>query len=121
MPPKLRRAHWVLDEAVDRLYRRAAFPADHERVEHLFMLDPRIAEPLQSDGIRHNRRITMRRSGDLRLQPDQRFVETAADLLFRRHMSAIVKVKADLDPGTVARAFHGQFAAIATLAGAPTH
>lgn len=38
MPPKLRRAHQVLDRAVDRLYRRGGFASERERVEHLFML-----------------------------------------------------------------------------------
>ena len=38
MPPNLRRAHKALDRAVDRLYRRAGFASERERVEHLFML-----------------------------------------------------------------------------------
>ena len=33
MPPKLRKAHSVLDEAVDKLYRTAAFAGDRDRVE----------------------------------------------------------------------------------------
>ena len=37
MPPNLRRAHRTLDRAVDRLYRRAGFASERERVEHLFL------------------------------------------------------------------------------------
>jgi hypothetical protein len=36
MPVELRRAHRDLDQAVDRLYRKAPFAADQERVGHLF-------------------------------------------------------------------------------------
>ncbi|MBO9502829.1 class I SAM-dependent DNA methyltransferase [Brevundimonas sp. A19_0] len=38
MPADLRRAHRALDLAVDRLYRKAPFDSDRERVEHLFTL-----------------------------------------------------------------------------------
>ena len=38
IPPNLRRAHHALDRAVDRLYRRARFMSERERVEHLFAL-----------------------------------------------------------------------------------
>lgn len=38
MPADLRRAHRALDQAVDRLYRKAPFDSDRERVEHLFTL-----------------------------------------------------------------------------------
>lgn len=38
MPADLRKAHRALDLAVDRLYRKAPFDSDRERVEHLFML-----------------------------------------------------------------------------------
>jgi hypothetical protein len=38
MPVELRRAHRDLDQAVDRLYRKAPFAADQERVGHLFTL-----------------------------------------------------------------------------------
>ena len=37
MPPNLRKAHQTLDRAVDRLYRRARFASERERVEHLFV------------------------------------------------------------------------------------
>ena len=46
MPPKLRRAHQVLDRAVDRLYRRKRFTAERERVEYLFALYERMQAPL---------------------------------------------------------------------------
>ena len=44
MPAELRRAHRDLDLAVDRLYRRAPFGSDRERVEHLFTLYQRMVE-----------------------------------------------------------------------------
>ena len=37
MPPNLRKAHQALDRGVDRLYRRAGFLSERERVEHLLM------------------------------------------------------------------------------------
>jgi len=46
MPPDLRRAHGALDRAVDRLYRRAPFGSDRERVEHLFALYETLSTPL---------------------------------------------------------------------------
>ena len=46
MPPNLRRAHHALDRAVDRLYRRARFMSERERVEHLFALYERMQAPL---------------------------------------------------------------------------
>ena len=48
MPPNLRRAHRALDRAVDRLYRRAGFASERERVEHLFMLYEKMRAPLES-------------------------------------------------------------------------
>ena len=48
MPPDLRRAHLALDRAVDRLYRRAGFASERERVEHLFMLYEKMRSPLES-------------------------------------------------------------------------
>ena len=47
MPPNLRRAHRALDRAVDRLYRRAPFASERERVEHLFMLYEKMKTPLK--------------------------------------------------------------------------
>ena len=46
MPPNLRRAHHALDRAVDRLYRRARFTSERERVEYLFALYERMQAPL---------------------------------------------------------------------------
>ena len=46
MPPGLRRAHARLDRAVDRLYRRAPFASERERVEHLFALHEKMRTPL---------------------------------------------------------------------------
>ena len=48
MPPNLRRAHQALDRAVDRLYRRAGFTTERERVEHLFAMYEKIRAPLAS-------------------------------------------------------------------------
>ena len=58
MPPNLRRAHQALDRAVDRLYRRAGFASERERVEHLFMLYEKIRAPMTSKmrGRRRHRR-----------------------------------------------------------------
>ena len=46
IPPNLRRAHHALDRAVDRLYRRARFMSERERVEYLFALYERMQAPL---------------------------------------------------------------------------
>ena len=46
MPPALRKAHAALDRAVDRLYRRAPFRFERERVEYLFGLFEASAVPL---------------------------------------------------------------------------
>ncbi|MGH6839027.1 MAG: DNA methyltransferase [Methylocella sp.] len=46
MPEDLRKAHRVLDEAVDRLYRKAPFAGDRERVEHLFGLYEKLTAPM---------------------------------------------------------------------------
>ncbi len=46
MPANLRKAHQALDRAVDRLYRKAPFVSDRERVEHLFALYEKMAAPL---------------------------------------------------------------------------
>ena len=58
MPPNLRRAHQVLDRAVDRLYRRSGFATERERVEHLFTTYEKICAPLASKmrGKRRHRR-----------------------------------------------------------------
>ncbi len=56
MPANLRRAHRALDRAVDRLYRRAGFGSERERVEHLLGLYERQAAPLTADAKRGRRR-----------------------------------------------------------------
>jgi hypothetical protein len=48
MPPKLRKAHQALDLAVDRLYRRAPFASERERVEHLFGLYEKMVAPIEA-------------------------------------------------------------------------
>ena len=50
MPADLRRAHRALDQAVDRLYRKAPFESDRERVEHLFTLYEKMTAGLLSGG-----------------------------------------------------------------------
>lgn len=60
MPAELRKAHRDLDLAVDRLYRKAPFGSDRERVEHLFTLYQRLVDPLQNEGARQNRRVARR-------------------------------------------------------------
>jgi hypothetical protein len=63
MKPELRRAHRALDLAVDRVYRRAAFTSDRERVEYLFSLYERLVAPLAS-APRASRRRSRSRSRD---------------------------------------------------------
>ncbi len=61
MPPTLRRAHQVLDRAVDRLYSRSDFASERERVEHLFTLYEEIRTPLMSSiqkKKRHPKKVT---------------------------------------------------------------
>ena len=47
MPPSLRKAHQALDRAVDRLYHRARFSSERERIEYLFMLYEEIYSPVE--------------------------------------------------------------------------
>jgi len=46
MPPQLRKAHRILDGAVDKLYRSVAFAGDLDRAEHLFGLYEKLVAPL---------------------------------------------------------------------------
>ena len=55
MPPRLRKAHEVLDRAVDRLYRRSGFRFERERVEHLFKLFEGAAAPLDTSKTKKRR------------------------------------------------------------------
>ena len=48
MPQALRKAHQAIDRAVDRLYRRARFTSERERVEHLFTLYEQMRAPLHA-------------------------------------------------------------------------
>ena len=47
MPPNLRRAHQNLDRAVDRLYGRAAFASERDRIEQLFTFYEKTRTPLE--------------------------------------------------------------------------
>ena len=64
MPANLRRAHQALDRAVDRLYRRAGFASERERVEHLLGLYERRAAPLTTDASRRRRRAPRSRAAE---------------------------------------------------------
>ncbi|QYU70383.1 hypothetical protein J4558_09810 [Leptolyngbya sp. 15MV] len=61
MPANLRKAHRALDASVDRLYRKAPFESDRDRVEHLFGLYEKLVNPL-SDAARQNRRTARKRA-----------------------------------------------------------
>ena len=69
MPPNLRKAHQVLDRAVDRLYRPRRFVSERERVEHLFMRYEQLRAPLPAAmqttpgrrGRRHRRNLSQTR------------------------------------------------------------
>jgi hypothetical protein len=62
MPRQLRKAHRNLDDAVDKLYRSAAFTGDRDRAEHLFGLYETLIAPLMvaaaSPKGRRGRRVT---------------------------------------------------------------
>lgn len=60
MPANLCKAHATLDTAVDRLYRRAPFDSDRDRVEHLFGLYEKLVNPM-SDAPAQNRRTARSR------------------------------------------------------------
>ena len=56
MPADLRRAHQANDKAVDRLYRKAAFKSERDRVEHLFQLYEKMTDPLLAKPANKGRR-----------------------------------------------------------------
>lgn len=56
MPPQLRKAHRALDDAVDKLYRSAAFTGDRDRAEHLFGLYEKLVAPLVAAAFQPSRR-----------------------------------------------------------------
>ena len=60
MPPNLRRTHRALDRAVDRLYRRASFASERERVEFLFSQYEKMQAPL---GLAIERKKRRRKTG----------------------------------------------------------
>ncbi len=60
MPANLRKAHAALDKAVDRLYRRAPFESDRDRVEHLFGLYEKLVNPL-SDAEKQSKRYNRKK------------------------------------------------------------
>ena len=60
MPADLRKAHQALDRAVDKLYRRTAFPTDRERVEHLLGLYEKMLVPLTTKPKRRRSRTRRR-------------------------------------------------------------
>ena len=67
MPPNLLRAHQAIDRAVDRLYRRARFASERERVEHLFAVYEKMREPLDLAArgkSKRRRRIPVSRRGN---------------------------------------------------------
>lgn len=53
-------AHRALDAAVDRLYRKAPFESDRDRVERLFGLYEKLVNPL-SDAARQNKRVARKK------------------------------------------------------------
>ena len=56
MPPNLKKAHNVLDRAVDNLFRRQPFKSERERVEHLFGLYEKMRAPLAATAPKRRRR-----------------------------------------------------------------
>lgn len=64
MPPELRKAHRTLDTAVDSLYKRGGFASDRERVEHLFALYEKLAQPLTAQAHKAKRPRKSRNSAD---------------------------------------------------------
>jgi hypothetical protein len=52
----LRKAHRALDDAVDKLYRSAAFTGDRDRAEHLFGLYEKLVAPLVAATFEPSRR-----------------------------------------------------------------
>ena len=67
MPRNLRRAHQAIDRAVDRLYRRARFASERERVEHLFAVYEKMRAPLDlvaRGKSKRRRRIPVSRRGN---------------------------------------------------------
>ena len=58
MPPALTKAHAELDRAVEKCYRKEPFAGDRERVEFLFALYEKLANPLTAEEKPKRRRKT---------------------------------------------------------------
>lgn len=58
MPPALTKAHAELDRAVEKCYRKEPFSSDRERVEFLFALYEKLANPLTVEAKPKRRRKT---------------------------------------------------------------
>ena len=58
MPPALTKAHAELDRAVEKCYRKEPFKSDRERVEFLFALYEKLANPLTADVPKKRRKKT---------------------------------------------------------------
>ena len=58
MPPALTKAHADLDRAVEKCYRKEKFDSDRERVEFLFALYEKLANPLTATAAKNRRRRT---------------------------------------------------------------
>lgn len=56
MPPKLLKAHEMLDKAVDKLYSKTGFKTDTERVAHLFELNKKLTSLIVDDSKNLKRR-----------------------------------------------------------------
>ena len=82
MPPALRKAHRALDDAVDKLYRSAAFTGDRDRAEHLFGLYEKLVAPLiaaasqptRAAGPKSGRRLEVDLSGNTFLGERGQFI-----------------------------------------------
>ena len=55
MPPALTKAHAELDRAVEKCYRKEPFASDRARVEFLFALYEKLANPLPAEPPRKRR------------------------------------------------------------------
>ena len=62
MPTALRKAHQKLDRAVDRLYRRARFSSEPERIVHLMALYEKMGAPLHAGMLPKPKRARRRRA-----------------------------------------------------------
>ena len=58
MPPALTKAHAELDRAVEKCYRKEPFKSDRDRVEFLFALYEKLANPLTAEAKPKRRRKT---------------------------------------------------------------